>query len=992
VAHDATFSFTPNGHAFRQALRILGCVFVSSVLSILFATGLTAGDEPWGQEVIEVRIEPDANLSTEDFRAQIVQKVGEPLDPSKVAQSLKNLYATGRFTDLRADWEPRDQGIALIFVAKVQYFVGVVNVEGAPGAVEARVLVNASRLKLGQPLAESDLVAARRHLTQVLADNGYFQATVASAFQKHPETQEADVTFVLTTGRAAKLSKVQFEGVTGFPPQKLTSVSGWRSGKQLTASRLERGLSKLRQFYLAKGRLQATTNVVKRVFDSGTNTETLVVQCDAGPQVHVRVLGASLSRSKMRELLPLYREGAVDEIVLSRGQEALEDYFQRKGYFTASVRVNKITKPNPPAVDITYSVSLGPQGRFSGYTFEGNHSVSTSDLTEALSSDAPNTPHPLSIFSNRLLTQYLKAIRDHYRLHGFLEAEVTPHLDDRTSMQPPSRTVTFRIKEGPRTLIEDLTIQGMAPEMQKAMWPVLSAKPGQPYSPEAAQADRDSMIRFLADRGYSDPTVTWQARPGTEPHTMDLDYEVRTGEQEKVRRVVLLGIQHTRAGVVWRAINIQQGQPLSLSGVMESQRALYDLGLFSQVQITTQDPQVPEVSKTVLVSVEETRRWSVAYGGGFEVQRLGSNQPQGTFKFSPRGSLDVTRLNVGGRDQFISFRGRLSVLEKSALLTYYIPHFQSHRTLALRISGLFDRSQDVLTYTAERSEASLSLEKHFSPSTLLVGRYSFRNVLVDQSTLKISPDEIPLFSLPARIGMLGASFARDHRDNPLDATKGSYNIADAGVSWRGFGSEAGFARFSGQNATYYKIGTHLIFARSTRFGLESPIGSPRLVNLAPSGQPPHYVTTNEIPLPEKFFMGGSESHRGFSINQAGPRDPTTGFPIGGNALFLNSLELRMPFRENRYGVVLFHDFGNVFSAVGRMRIFKVTQSSPLDFDYGSHALGAGFRYKTPVGPVRLDFGYNLNPPRFQVLNDPTRLFEVRQLSHFQFFFSIGQTF
>ena len=150
------------------------------------------------------------------------------------------------------------------------------------------------------------------------------------------------------------------------------------------------------------------------------------------------------------------------------------------------------------------------------------------------------------------------------------------------------------------------------------------------------------------------------------------------------------------------------------------------------------------------------------------------------------------------------------------------------------------------------------------------------------------------------------------------------------------------------------------------------------------------VYTNEIPLPERFFMGGSESHRGFSINQAGPRDPSTGYPIGGNALFFNSFELRLPLTERRLGFALFHDAGNVFSTVRKMRLLKVTQSSPADLDYASHAVGMGVRYKTPVGPVRFDVGYNLNPPRYNLENNGVP--EVQRLSQFQFFLSLGQTF
>jgi outer membrane protein insertion porin family len=235
--------------------------------------------------------------------------------------------------------------------------------------------------------------------------------------------------------------------------------------------------------------------------------------------------------------------------------------------------------------------------------------------------------------------------------------------------------------------------------------------------------------------------------------------------------------------------------------------------------------------------------------------------------------------------------------------------------------------------------------------------------------------------------MVEATYINDRRDNPADATRGSYSVLDLGVSSQKVGSQSNFLRLSGQNSTYYRIRPNLIFARDTRVGIESPYGG--LIREVLSGG--KVAFTHQIPLPERFFMGGSESHRGFSVNQAGPRDPVTGFPVGGNALFLNSLELRWRFREDKYGLVLFHDAGNVYSSGRRMRLLKFTQSAPTDFDYTVHALGIGLRYQTPVGPFRFDVGYALNPPRFQV--HPSNLpLEVHRLPNTQFLLSVGQSF
>jgi outer membrane protein assembly factor BamA len=172
------------------------------------------------------------------------------------------------------------------------------------------------------------------------------------------------------------------------------------------------------------------------------------------------------------------------------------------------------------------------------------------------------------------------------------------------------------------------------------------------------------------------------------------------------------------------------------------------------------------------------------------------------------------------------------------------------------------------------------------------------------------------------------------------------------------------------------------------------------------------ASCNPVPLPERLYAGGATSLRGFGINDAGPRDLQTGFPVGGNAVFVNSLELRLPppvlpIVGDSVSFVIFHDMGNVFTHVGDMfpsfgRFHQPDQEScskvssalgNCNFNYFSHDLGVGARYKTPVGPIRVDLSYNLNPPVYPVIydfngNPPS----AGQAGHFNFFFSIGQAF
>jgi len=949
-----------------------------------------AGVELWGQAVLDVRLSCDARLAMSDFPGVVSQEVGQPLDAAKIAASLKKLYATGRFTELRAEAEPGQGGVHLLFVGRAQYFIGVVQVEGSPSALEPRVLLTSSRLRLGQPVSDDILIAAQKHISEMLASNGYYRAIVRYHILPDPATQEAGVIFSIFPGKPARFSSAEFQGHPGFPPAKLAKVAGWRHGIQLTSARVERGLLRLHQFLVSHDRLQATVSVLKREYDAELNTEKLLVKVESGPLVQVRVEGAKISHSKLKALLPVYRDGVVDEPALAQSDRILEDHFQELGYFSAAVKATQEFHAESQTLDLTFRVNRGKREEFDGYSFEGNRAIPTRTLMAAISPPAQGILSHAPLYSRALLENKVNALTALYQSKGFLDVRVAPRVDDHFRNQPGHWFVTFRVEEGFQTTVHQLALKGVSGDMKKALWPSLLTKPTQPYSPGRAAADHDTISNYLANLGYAQAEVSWRTSPVNEQHQVDLDFRIELGRQERIRRIVVLGNKHTRLGVIRRELVIHQGHPLSQDNVADSQRRLYELGVFNQVQIAPQDLPSSETEKTVLVAVEESRRWTLGYGGGLEVQRLGSNNPQGTFKASPRISLDLHRLDVGGREQTFSLWGRLSYIDTGAGATYVIPYLANRRDLSLRINGLVDRSREVLTFTDDQKGASIAVEKRYSASTAISARYSFSRVEALDLSSHISPQEASLLQGPTWVGGFGGSYVSDHRDDPLDATRGFYALADTGVMYKGFGSEANFLRLTGQYATYYRLSSHLVFARNTRIGIESPYGSKMRVRLGNN----QYTYTDQLPLPERLFMGGSDSHRGFSINQAGPRDPQSGYPVGGNALFFNSVELRLRMAQQKLGFVLFNDTGNVFTTSRRMRLLKFSQTRPLTdvdtLDYDSDAVGVGLRYKTPVGPLSFDVGYNLNPPRYQMATKTG--VEVQRLSHFQFFLSVGQSF
>jgi outer membrane protein assembly factor BamA len=283
------------------------------------------------------------------------------------------------------------------------------------------------------------------------------------------------------------------------------------------------------------------------------------------------------------------------------------------------------------------------------------------------------------------------------------------------------------------------------------------------------------------------------------------------------------------------------------------------------------------------------------------------------------------------------------------------------------------------------------LAQRFSRSLTGQMRFTFRRVTLDSNSLKISPSLIPLLNRPVRVGLVGGTVFRDRRDDPVDSHRGTYNSLDVGMAAAALGSQTSFARLVLRNSTYHPMRRDLVLARSLQFGYIGRTG----------GFP-------DIPLAERFFAGGASSQRAFPDNQAGPRDLATGFPLGGTALLFHSTELRFPLIGDNLGAVLFHDMGNIYSSVENLS-FRVRQRSLQDFNYMVHAMGAGIRYRTPVGPLRIDIAYGPNSPRFfgfagtrdqlfqadpsaPLCADGSALCVNQRISRLQFHFSLGQTF
>jgi outer membrane protein insertion porin family len=1032
-----------------NGLRVIAGIALLAGTAAVHGQGQTAGPEvapaPTASEapippspVVAIRVLTEDGRVLSDCPSGVSVEIGKPLDRANVAASLRALYRTGDYADLRAAITLVEGGLRLDFIAKENLYFNQVRIEGLKAPPSDASAVADMQLDLGEIYRASAVTEGLQRLQDALHDEGLYLAEVSAESVPHPATHQMDIVVHIKPGPRALAGEINLTNGTEFAPPEIIARTKIKAGKEVTSERLQKGTDRVRKFLIKRGHLSARAVIHRGTYDAAKNTVPLTLEVTEGPRIEVIVTGAKISKGDLKRSVPIYQEGAVDADLLEEGKRNLRERQERQGYFDAQVGyktethavVQTATGWQGSEETITYHIERGDRRKLVAIEIAGNHYFAT-DLLKGRLQISARSFGLRSRFSQRLLDSDVQSMRYLYLANGFLDATVKADVQDNYKSRQGDRIVRFTVIEGPQTSVASLAIDGIHAFKEKELLSVIGSIPGQPYSEANVATDRDNILAKYFNDGYPEATFTSTAErvaaepaqqrraasesPAPQAEPVRLVYHIQEGPQTLVRNVLLSGYRHTRRNVIQREVRVRAHQPLRQGDVVESQRRLYNLGVFNRVTIGPQNPTGTDPDKDVVVLVEEAKRYTIAYGGGFEVQRLAStNDPTaGEIQAAPRGIFEITRNNLTGRADSLSLRIRGSTIEDRVLLGYTHPNLLSDPKFSLQVTAYTEKSQDINTFTENRYEGSVQLTDLITSHTTLVYRYVFRKVEVSNLNSHVAPEEIPLFEQPTLVSEVGATWIRDTRDNPAEATKGTFNSADFAIASTSIGSSASFMRFFVQNSTYHPIKGHFSFARSIRIGILEPFANSVSLTF-----PSQMGLPQLIPLPERFFAGGGTSLRGFALNQAGPRDSSTGYPIGGQALIALNQEVRfpmhLPFIGSQLGGAIFYDGGNVFSQLSHIT-FRYRPPTPIfdtptqceynctnELNYFSHTVGFGVRYATPVGPIRVDLGYQINRPLF-VIPIPTpgispdpnicpSMCEGTRLPKFQIFFNLGPSF
>jgi outer membrane protein insertion porin family len=791
--------------------------------------------------------------------------------------------------------------------------------------------------------------------------------------------------FEIDSGPRARIGEISLEGAPLEPRARVLSRLDLEPGQPYDRVELQSRLSDYVAQLRHRGYYQASASQRPRLRENGSIAD-LTVEIQPGPLVNVQFAGDPLPRGKREDLVPVEREGSVDEDLLEDSSRRIVEALHQQGYWKAQATHER--RETDGRLTILFTVHRGAQYRVQegGVEISGAEAVPMEELRPLVRLSAGD------LFVASALDATVAAIERLYRSRGFAQVKV----ESSASEGAPGEVVPrISVTEGPRTLVGALTIEGNQAVPTSQLLTAVRTKTGDPYYGPAIAADRDALILEYLNRGFESADVTVRPELSQDGTRADVHFQVFEGAQTIVDHILIVGNSRTDPAVIQNELLIAPGQPLGLADVVESQRRLSSLGLFRRVRIT-ELPQTGSARRDVLVTVEEALRTTIGYGGGLEIDKISratgpSGEAREKMELAPRGFFEIGRRNLGGRNRSVTLYTRVGLrpdaVPDDPARTASNFGFVEYRVVGTYREPQTKRLKGDLTVTAAveqgvrtsfnyaRKGMNAELSRRLGAGLRVSGRYSFGTTRTFDEQLD-PEDQVTIDRLfpQVRLSAFSAALLRDTRDDVLEPQGGTLLSVDGVVAARAMGSQVGFDKLFLQGFWYRRLGPHpIVFATGARLGVAT--GFPREAQPTDANGNPipgEPVVLRDVPASERFFAGGDTTIRGYALDSVGAPDTigALGFPKGGNALIVLNAELRVPVWRS-LGAAFFVDGGNVFA-----------RASDLDLGELRGGVGFGIRYKSPLGPIRVDLGFKMD--RRTIAGE----LEPRTALHF----SIGQAF
>lgn len=899
----------------RRAFWASGLSFFLSIPGFyVSAAAFQVADIP---RVEKVEVWVDGRPDTENLESLISVRPGDRYSLAAVSEAIKHIFQSGLFSDITVV-RSGAEAVGLEFKLTRKRIIRKIHFKGEKGVSSLKLRNALYSLQEDDFFSEEKLKRAIDELDLALNDEGFFQPTIQASVKRLERVPLNDVSFVIQAGTRYAISDVRFEGNGRIPEAALREVMDTKRGDLYNLGRLDRDLARLREFYRDQGYPRAEVDLVAENFFPENGSVFLRIRLDLDERIEFVISGADIPSSLVR---PIWEEKIFEDWGLSEGEVRILEHLREQGYVLATV--DSRIERTESGIKVIHRVEPGPEFRIREVHFEGNRFFSSDEIKKALGIEGRSVL--FGGLSGKMIYELPGEIKAIYQTRGFPD----PQVSFQFVQEGKNLAVVFSIQEGSQQRIETIEIVGAALIDPGTIRDHLGISEGGPFFRPAIQREVEKLNVLYLNEAIRGTTIRSRIEAAGD-NAFKVVFNINEGRAVRIRSLLISGNLVTRKTVIQRELRIAAGEPARADQIAASRRNLESLGIFSAVAI--EEIPISDEWEHVVVSVREGDRNYVGLGIGIETKDpVRSSSLLLNTDLRLRGTAEYMRSNVFGRAASLSLVSQFSLSEKRLVLIWQQPYFFFNLRVPTSLNGWVEEV-DRQSFTFEREGVSVAGMRALVRDLDILATVQYTRTVLKK--LEIPPNEIDREFYPYSKTSLAPSFILDRRDDAFNPERGSFSSAALEWAFPLFQTESDFLKALFKHQRYLSPVARILLGATFRLGL---------------GQ-------GRIPIHERFFAGGSNSFRGAEFDQLGPKDVESSVPVGGKALLLFNLEGSFPVISALpdLAMVVFYDVGNVF-----------TNRSDLDLGRLEQAVGAGMRYRTPLGPVRLELGWNLTEPERQ---------------------------
>lgn len=623
-----------------------------------------------------------------------------------------------------------------------------------------------------------------------------------------------------------------------------------------------------------------------------------------------------LKEEELQAVVNIKEKSILNPSKVNTGVEALKALYKSKGYYDTQVTAN-ISYPTPEDAVVRYVIDEGSKIFIKEINFEGNEAFDDGELADEIETGEKwfmSWITSTGLLKPDQIRQDAGRVTAFYHNNGYLEAKVG---EPEIVQEKEWFFVTFNIEEGPRFRVGTVDIQGDIISDKDIILDLLSIRSEEYISRQTLRSDVLKITDYYAERGYAFADVKPMMNRSESGERLDIIINIRKSELVYINRISVKGNSRTRDNVIRRDLAIEEGGVFDSRALRRSSQALQRLGFFEVVNVTP-EPTLNPSEMDVTVEVQEKSTGNFSIGAGYSsVDNLILMGKISENNFLGRGDKLSLSANVGGSSTLYN-------------LAYTNPRLNDSQ-LSWG-TDLYNTSREYDDYTRDSTGGALRIGYPVWEKWKMYGSYSYTDT--DLSDLSDDASYIIQNSVDLHVtSAVKVSFTRDTRNRTFAPSEGSKNLLSLKYAGGALGGDAQFTKLEGSTSWYFAS----FF--STVFHIKGAAGQ---------------IFENEddkLPVYERFYLGGLNSIRGYEYGKVSPQDPDTEERIGGDKMWYTNLEFIFPLlKEQGIFGAFFYDTGQVYDDDENWAVSDLAQ-----------AAGVEVRWLSPMGPLRVVWGYNLDP-------------------------------